>query len=158
MDPEKLSSFEHSGTSLLPPLKLKAEDEEDLTILSTYLQDALVPLISMTHAPQESRFSILTHRFRWEKNPPLQEKPSLYERINSLLHFHHVQSVTSKGLEDPHDPNKTLNLLCITFHKNTILLTFSDDAHIQLTVEKIFVFLGDTNIYWPTSVKPSHFI
>ncbi|HQS84354.1 MAG: hypothetical protein B7Y25_05365 [Alphaproteobacteria bacterium 16-39-46] len=138
------------------PLKLRAENPEDLTIISTFLQDALVPFIGMTHDPKTQTFSLLTHRFRWEKNPVLQAGSTLYERINALLNIHHVKNVQKKGLKDPHDPNQTLNLLCVTSEDNTIILTFSNNIQVQLSVEKMLVLLGDQNISWPTHHKPSH--
>ncbi len=137
-------------------LKLRAENSEDLTLISTFLQDALVPFISMTHDPKTQVFSLLTHRFRWEKSPVSQDGSTLYERINALLNIHHVKNFQKKGLKNPHNPNQTLNLLCVTSEDNTIILTFSNNIQVQLSVEKMLVLLGDQNISWPTPHKPSH--
>ncbi|MBS0184845.1 MAG: DUF2948 family protein [Proteobacteria bacterium] len=150
-----------SNTSLTfsdaPPLKLKAENLEDLSILSTFLQDALVPFSSITYNPKEQTFSLLTHRFRWENNPVIENESTLYERIHSLLNINHVKNVHKKGLKDSFDPNQILNLLCITSEDNTLILTFSGAIQLQLEIEKMFVLLGDQNISWPTSHKPEHF-
>jgi len=150
-----------SNTSLTffdtPPLKIKAENLEDLSILSTFLQDALVPFSSITHHPKEQTLSLLTHRFRWENKPIIQNENTLYERIHSLLNINHVKNVSKKGFQDSFDPNQMLNLLCITSKDNRIILTFSDSIQLQLEVEKIMVLLGDQNISWPTSHKPDHF-
>ena len=56
------------------PLKLRAEDEEDLAVVSTILQDALVPVAEMAYLPEEKRFVLVANRFKWEAPPaPLVE-------------------------------------------------------------------------------------
>lgn len=137
-------------------LKLRAENHEDLTVISSFLQDAIVPLIGMTHDSKEHTFSLLTHRFRWEKTPVSQAGVTLYERIHSLVNIHHVHHVQTKGLKDSHNPNHTLNLLCVTSQDNAIILTFSDNIQVQLSIEKMLILMGDQDISWPTPHKPNH--
>ena len=144
-------------TSSLQPLKLKAEDLQDLSVISTFLQDALVPFIGMQYNPSTHQFSMLTHRFRWEENPLIQKGVSSYERIQSFFHVHHVTDVKTHGITDPHNPNQILNLLAVTHEKNYMILTFSGDIHIQLNVEKISAHIkDDDSVTWPTSLKPHH--
>lgn len=144
-------------TSSPSPLKLKAEDPQDLSIISTFLQDALVPFIGMKYDPSMRQFCMLTHRFRWEENPIVQKGVSFYERIQSFFHVHHVTDVKTLGIKDPHNPHQTLNLLSITHKDNHIVLTFSGDVHVQLNVEKISAHMGDdSTVSWPTSLKPHH--
>lgn len=139
------------------PLKLKAEDPQDLSIISTFLQDALVPFIGMKYDPSSRQFVMVTHRFRWEENPVIQKGISFYERIQSLLHIHHVTEIKTLGIKDPHNPNQTLNLLSITHQNAHIVLTFSGGMHVQLNVEKISAHMGDDDtVSWPTSLKPHH--
>src|SRR5207244_12488326 len=45
------------------PLKLRAEDEEDLAVVSAILQDALVPIGEMAYLPEEQRFVLVANRF-----------------------------------------------------------------------------------------------
>lgn len=47
-------------------LKLRAEDEEDLAVISACLQDALVPLTNIAWLKDEQRFVLVANRFRWE--------------------------------------------------------------------------------------------
>ncbi len=76
------------------PLKLRAEDEEDLAVVSTILQDALVPVGEMAYLPEEKRFVLVANRFKWEA-PPLSGG-RLYERAHVGIAFDEVE-----GGQDP---------------------------------------------------------
>ena len=54
---------------LLPmePLKLIALDEEDLAVVSSLLQDAVLRVADMTYVPAQKRFAAVLNRFEWEK-------------------------------------------------------------------------------------------
>ena len=47
-------------------LKLRAEDTEDLAVISACLQDALVAVRDLAYAPEEHSFLFVANRFRWE--------------------------------------------------------------------------------------------
>jgi hypothetical protein len=47
-------------------LKLIALDEEDLAVVSSLLQDAVLRVADMTYVPGQKRFAVL-NRFDWEK-------------------------------------------------------------------------------------------
>ena len=49
------------------PLKLRAQDAEDLRALAVCLQDALVPLAEVAYLQSEKRFVMVANRFRWER-------------------------------------------------------------------------------------------
>ncbi len=139
------------------PLKLRAEDSKDLTVISTFLQDALVPLVGMHYDTENRNFSFFGHRFRWEKNPEQHEGQNLYERIQSFLHFHHVKEIKTQGIPEVKNPNETLNLLSVTTEDSKhILLTFSGGKKVRLTVDQISAHLHDTDTTWPTPAKPHH--
>ena len=50
----------------LPPLRLRAEDAEDLAVLSACLQDALVAVRDFAYDPGARVFIMAANRFRWE--------------------------------------------------------------------------------------------
>ena len=58
-------------------LKLRAEDGEDIAVLSAVLQDALVAVGEMAWLPDEHRFVLVANRFRWEPDDPA---PRRFER------------------------------------------------------------------------------
>jgi hypothetical protein len=47
------------------PIRLRAEDDEDLKIVSACLQDAILPIGDMGFLPDEKRFVMVVNRFRW---------------------------------------------------------------------------------------------
>ena len=51
---------------MLSQLKLRAEDAEDLTVVSACLQDALVPVGDLTYLAHEQAFVGVFNRYRWE--------------------------------------------------------------------------------------------
>ena len=48
-------------------LKLLALDEEDLAVLSAYVQDAVLKVGDLIYLPKEQRFAVAMNRFIWEK-------------------------------------------------------------------------------------------
>ena len=48
------------------PMKLRAEDRDDLYVISGCLQDAIVPIGEMCFLPDEKRFVMVANRFKWE--------------------------------------------------------------------------------------------
>ena len=54
-------------------LKLRANDKEDLSVISTVLQDSLITVNEMLFLKKESRFAFVANRFRWEDNK--EKKP-----------------------------------------------------------------------------------
>ncbi len=49
------------------PLKLIALDEDDLDVVSSHLQDAVVRVGEMAYVPSRKRFAAVLNRFDWEK-------------------------------------------------------------------------------------------
>lgn len=138
------------------PLKLRAEDHQDLTVMAAYLQDSLIPTTGFYYNKEGKYFSILANRFCWEVNPHVNDETPLYSRVHSGIHFAHVHHVRHKGI-DLKDPTQTLNLL--TLHgdqEGEIHLLFSDGCEICLHVEKIMCHFHDLHEAWWTHQKPKH--
>ena len=64
------------------PLKLRAEDADDLAVLSACLQDALVPVRDLAYVPSQQIFVFVANRFRWESG--LRPMPGEGERQRIL--------------------------------------------------------------------------
>src|SRR5207237_2284427 len=79
------------------PLKLRAEDAEDLAVISACLQDALVTVRDLAYVPQERSFLLVANRFRWEigLRPALGE--AAYERVLCGITFSEVAAVSYSG-------------------------------------------------------------
>lgn len=135
------------------PLKLRAEDADDLAILSAALQDAAVPIADMRYFPEDRRFMLATSRYRWEADRGANAGGG--ERIASALIFDHVMRVRRRGIEQA-DGERILALLALVSGEGTIDIHFSGDAAIRLEVEKLSCRLDDFGESWPTIFRPAH--
>src|SRR5258708_37191289 len=94
---DKIDSTAPRGAEPGGKLKLRAEDEEDLAIVSTFLQDALVRVAEMVFLPDEQRFVLVANRFMWER-PPLDRKGRSARTLTGIA-FDGVTAVQVRGFE-----------------------------------------------------------
>ncbi len=140
------------------PLRLVAEDAEDLKIVSAAVQDAVSKAGNLKYAPRQRRFSIELNRFRWEA---VVRKPAQRERVRAILGFDGVLAVRSLGITRS-DPELVVSLLQVAFRPaetppgGQVVLTFAGDGEIVLDVEALDVTLLDSGYVWPTRHLPGH--
>ncbi len=67
------------------PLHLQARDADDLKIISTLVQDAVLPMAETAWQPDLKRFGMLLNRFRWEDKTQAEQSHRTYERVQSIL-------------------------------------------------------------------------
>ncbi len=138
------------------PLRILAEDQDDLQIIAACLQDALIPLSGMEYDAKNSQFTLVANRFCWECEPEKLDDNPYYARVAAGLAFHHVQEVQRKGL-DLESKNELVNLLTIHNAENgCIHLVFSGGSEIKLKVDKLCCHLKDVDEPYPTSHIPDH--
>jgi len=138
------------------PLRIKAEDHEDLKIISACLQDALIPVAGLSYAEKEKKFRALANRFRWEKPKELHEDAPLYERVHSGVVFSHVHKVKRSGFHPHAHAHHILNLLAIEPKESELILHFSGGIKIKLEIEKVLCHVADVQEPWPTRWQPDH--
>jgi Protein of unknown function (DUF2948) len=141
----------------MTPLKLLALDEEDLAVVSSHLQDAVVRVGDMAYVPSQKRFAAIVNRFDWESATKDGDR---YQRRRTALRFDRVLRAQHKDLQ-PGKPDRVLSLLAIRFEvgeapSGTVTLFFSGDVLIQLDVECVEAELRDLGPSWPTRHKPEH--
>jgi hypothetical protein len=136
------------------PLKLRAEDSEDLSILSAALQDAAVPVADMRYFAEERRFILAVSRYRWETDRG-SKFGSTGERVASAVVFDKVNKVRRKGF-DPNARVRILELLAMEAGEGHIDLLFAGDATIRLEIETIVCRLDDFGAPWATIFRPGH--
>src|SRR5262249_14566077 len=110
-------------------LKLLARDEEDLAVISTVLQDALIPVSEMAYLPEERRSALVANRFRWET--PAGRPRDNFERRLTGLSVGGVTAVRRRGFR-PGDPDRILALLALRWVAGALQLDFAGGASIQL--------------------------
>jgi hypothetical protein len=140
------------------PLKLIALDEEDLAVVSSLLQDAVVRVADMTYVPGQKRFAAVLNRFEWEKAMGGDSKD--YRRRRTALRFDRVFGAKMKNVKLSAS-DRVLSLLAVSFEAGDkpaghVTLTFSGGASIQLQVECIEVELRDLGPEWRARSKPEH--
>ena len=139
------------------PLKLRAADDDDLKIISTFLQDAVIAVNEMIFIKDEARFAFVANRFRWEdadRERPV-EGDAIYGRVHCGICFDSVSAVRQNGL-DQRRKAQIVSLLSISAEDKTIELSFSAGIAVRLEVETIQCHLKDLNEPWPTQWRPSH--
>lgn len=142
----------------MKPLKLIALDEEDLAIVSSHLQDAVVRIGDMVYQPSKKRFAAVLNRFDWESAQG--DKGKDFKRRRTALRFERVFGAQLKNVK-PSAQERVLALLAVRFEPDEapagkVILTFSGDASIQLKVECIEAELKDLGPAWNTRSKPQH--
>jgi hypothetical protein len=140
------------------PLKLIALDEQDLAVVSSHLQDAVVRVGDLAYLPAQKRFAAVLNRFDWEE--ATAKGGSDYRRRRTALRFDRVFGAKLKNLKQGKG-DRILSLLAVHFEPEdppggSVTLTFSGDALIQLQVECIEAELTDLGPEWRTRFKPEH--
>jgi len=136
-------------------LKLRATDADDLAVISTVLQDAVIPSEEIAYLPTERRFVLVANRFRWEDSDGENVRGRIYERVHCGLVIDAVNAVKSRGI-DSTTKGRILSLLAIEARDGAIELTFSAGAAIRIEVDRIACHLEDVAEPYPTRLRPSH--
>jgi hypothetical protein len=145
-------------------LKLRCEDEEDVVVLSSLLQDALVPMAELAWLPAEKCLVFVASRFIWSEcidvTLPVGEAGiECYSRQNFGVTIEGVRAVKSRGI-DIDDKSRILELLAITAEAReggaAIELVFAGGAGIRVECERIAMHGQDVGEPWPTLHRPRH--
>jgi Protein of unknown function (DUF2948) len=139
-------------------LKLAAIDEEDLAVISAYIQDAVLKVGDLVFLPKERRFAVGMNRFIWERAADGQRQD--YQRGRAALTFDRVLAVQTSHI-DRGDTEAVLELLAIGFEPTEspaghVLLVFAGGGAVRIEVECIEARLADLGPAWTTKAKPSH--
>ena len=134
-------------------LKLSALDTEDLAVISTQMQDAVLLVGDMQYSRLRKQFVVLANRYAWDET----ETP---QRRRTGLHFDRVLGVKSIGI-DLSEKDAVMSLLSVTFAEmdapsGEVLLTFSGGATIRLIVECLEAQMNDLGPAWSTAHVPHH--
>jgi len=138
-------------------LKLKADDKNDLKVFAAYLQDSITVPQDIKYLEKNKTLICVFNRFMWED----AEKGIFRDnkRIRSALKIDEVRSVKSKNLNP--DEKKVLEFLTVNIEQDNkkninIILLFSGNMTISVSVEAINATLEDFSDSWKTKTKPFH--
>lgn len=152
--------FEDVAVSNFEPLRLKGYDTEGMRIISSLVQDAVLPISELGYYRANKEFAALLNRFRWENSGSAAP-----ERIQSVLSFGSVMSVQTSGIDQSKE-DQILSILNVAFNKSSegpegeIRVTFAGDGEISIIVECLEVALRDVSRPYKSQAgqTPSHML
>ena len=128
-------------------LLLRAEDADDLKILSACVQDMAVKPVDVAWEPARRRLVLMGNRYRWEAKTPT--------RVRAALRFEGVLKVARR--EWPAEPHAVLPLLAVARDgADGLLLSFGGGTALRLQVEDIDATLEDVSGAWGAMAVPAH--
>ncbi|MXY34068.1 MAG: DUF2948 family protein [Boseongicola sp. SB0676_bin_33] len=145
------------------PLRLRADDVEDLQVVSALAQDAVLPASEMTWDHKRRRFACLINRFRWEAVEVRERRDPHLERVQAVLAVDDAISVRRQGPAPEVSQDIVLSLLMLSFRPDRdgmgrVVLTFAGDAAVEVEVEALNVTLQDVSRTYeaPSQRTPEH--
>ena len=139
-------------------LKLLAKNQEDLKVISAYIQDSLVTIKNIVFLKKNRIFIMIIDRFMWENidKDTLSEK----KRIRSAIKFDEVLKVKSKEINQK-NLNKRFEFLAIKSRKildnnYEVKIFFSGGGVITLILESIEIVMHDLGEAWNVKHIPTH--
>ncbi len=143
-------------------LKLKAQDKDDLTIISAYLQDAITIVADFNFNPNTRIFATMLNRYLWEEHKSTIHKDGKRSchRIRTGFHFENIIRVSSYNFNHQ-DKKRVLELLVIdtkTLANGYIAIDFifAGDEVIRLEAELIEASMQDIGKPYPAACHPKH--
>jgi hypothetical protein len=136
-------------------LRLKAEDADDLAVISSAVQDGLVQVRDLVWAAKARRFSAEINRFRWEA-----KAKGSGQRVRAGLVVDNVLFVKARKLRRD-APDAVAELLSIAFEPTEapggfVVLSFAGGGDMRLEVEALEITLIDLSPPWTAAARPDH--
>ena len=140
-------------------IKFVVLDEEDLEVVSTHLQDAVVKVADVHWRPAEKRVVVALNRFDWEG---AQAEHPEYRRRRAALRFERVLSCKCRSV-NPAGKDAILNLLAVEYSETEapsgiVTLIFSGGGALRLEVECLEAELADLGPVWTAAHCPAHVV
>lgn len=134
------------------PLKLLAQDADDLAVISAALQDAVAKVGDIQFEPKARRLTLALNRYCWECGGG--------QRVRSGLQLGGVLSVQARKIRRE-VPDAVLELLALTFEPGeapggVVTLSCAGGGDLRVEVECVEAVLADVSQPWPTPRTPAH--
>ena len=144
------------------PLNLGAQDAEDLQVISSLTQDAVLTVDDLKWNRAERQLVFLLKRFRWEDVELAKQQGRDPERVQSLLVIQNATGLASQGI-DRKQADIVLSLMSLEFSGaedgvGDLILTFSGDGALKVQVDGLDVALRDVTRPYvaPSRQVPNH--
>ena len=144
------------------PLNLGAQDAEDLQVISSLTQDAVLTVDDLKWSRAERQLVFLLKRFRWEDVELAKQQGRDPERVQSLLVIQNATGLASQGI-DRKQADIVLSLMSLEFSGavegvGDLILTFSGNGALKVQVDGLDVALRDVTRPYvaPSKQVPNH--
>ena len=136
----------------IPPLRLLAQDADDLMIISAALQDAVVRAEDISWEKQARRLTVTLTRFRWEADAECA-------RVLAAGQLGDVVNVQARGM--PRQRDIMLELLALDFQPaeppgGSLTFVFAGGMDLRADVECVDAVLADLTSSWKAKKAPVH--
>ena len=139
-------------------LKLIGKNQDDLKVISAYLQDSIVTIKDMVFLKQNRSFIMMVNRFMWE-----DAERGIFrnnKRVRCAVKFDWIQKAVSKNINQK-NKNRALELLTIKSILRSdniyeIRFIFSGNSIISIYAEEIDILLDDQGEPWTVTSAPQH--
>lgn len=133
------------------PLRLLAEDAQDLEVISAALQDAVAKVGDIHYEAAGRKLTIAANRYRWENEG---------ERVRTGLQLGGVLGVKAKKVRRE-AKSAVVQILTLSFEAadppgGAVVITLAGGGEIRAEVECLDAVLADLSQPWPTRATPVH--
>ena len=144
-------------------LRLRAVSIEDVEVLSTLLQDAIIPGEDMTFDRPGRQFVMVANRFCWDRpavaGVTTDSGAPVYERQLCGVQVHGIDQVRTAGMPTARR-GALFNLLAIsattTADGANVEMLFSGGVSLRLDADSLLILAEDLEEGRPTPNLPSH--
>ncbi|MFL5297673.1 MAG: DUF2948 family protein [Phenylobacterium sp.] len=134
------------------PLRLLAQDADDLEVISAAMQDAVAKIGDINFEPKARRLTIAFNRYRWEAGDRA--------RVRSALQLGGVLKVQARKIRRG-ARDAVIEVLAVTFDPGeppggTVTISCAGGGDLRAMVECVDAVLADVSEPWPTPRSPAH--
>jgi|TARA_B100000586_G_scaffold100900_1_gene72181 hypothetical protein len=139
-------------------INLIGKNQDDLRIISAYLQDSIVTVKDIVFLKQNRTFVMIVNRFMWEDAEKIDSRKN--KRIRCAVKFEEVIKVESINInqKNKNKPMECLAIECSASNDQTYktMIFFAGNGIIALISETIEIVLQDLGKSWSTKHIPRH--
>ena len=139
-------------------LRLIGKSDDDLKIISAYLQDSVLIIKDIVYLKENRTFIMILNRFMWENSE--KKSSTKNKRVRCAIKFEEVIKAQSKNIDQKNQtkPLEFLALKSSSKYDNTskIEIFFSGGGIITIISELIEVALNDLGKSWNVKKFPEH--
>ena len=139
-------------------INLIGKNQDDLRIISAYLQASIVTVKNIVFLKQNRTFVMIVNRFMWEDAEKIDSRKN--KRIRCAVKFEEVIKVESINInqKNKNKPMECLAIECSASNDQTYktMIFFAGNGIIALISETIEIVLQDLGKSWSTKHIPRH--